>query len=118
VLTATDILRNDLSQTDLVVLLACDTAKGQPVNGQGSLGFQSAFMAAGARSLLVALWQVPADASKELIQNFYAGLFKRNLSRAEALKQAQLALRSQERFADPWNWGGWVLIGDPRPVMQ
>jgi CHAT domain-containing protein len=118
VLTGTDILRNDLSQTDLVVLLACDTAKGQPVNGQGSLGFQSAFMAAGARSLLVALWQVPADASKELIQNFYAGLFKRNLSRAEALKQAQLALRSQERFADPWNWGGWVLIGDPRPVMQ
>jgi CHAT domain-containing protein len=117
VLTGADILRNDLSQTDLVVLLACETARGQPVNGQGSFGFQSAFMGAGARSLLVALWRVPADASKELIQHFYAGLFKRHLSRAEALKQAQLALRGQARFADPWNWGGWVLIGDPRPVQ-
>jgi CHAT domain-containing protein len=118
VLTAADIVKIDLSQSDLVVLLACETAKGQAVNGQGSLGFQSAFMAAGARSLLVALWRVPADASKELVQNFYSGLFKRHLSRTEALKQAQDALRSQPRFADPWNWGGWVLVGDPRPVTQ
>jgi hypothetical protein len=118
VLTAADVVRIDLSQSDLVVLLACDTAKGQPVNGQGSLGFQSAFMAAGARSLLVALWRVPADASKQLIQTFYTGLFKQKLSRAEALKQAQAALRSQPNYADPWNWGGWVLVGDPRPVMQ
>ena len=117
VLTAADIVKVDLTQSDLVVLLACETASGQPVSGQGSLGFQSAFMAAGARSLLVALWRVPADASKELVQNFYSGLFKRHLSRAEALRQAQDALRSQPRFADPWNWGGWVLVGDPRPVQ-
>jgi CHAT domain-containing protein len=74
-------------------------------------------MAAGARSLLVALWRVPAEASKELIQHFYAGLFQRNLSRADALKEAQNALRSQPKYADPWNWGGWVLVGDPRPVQ-
>jgi hypothetical protein len=117
-LTAADVVRIDLSQSELVVLLACETAMGQPVNGQGSLGFQSAFMAAGARSLLVALWRVPADASSKLIQNFYAGLFERGLSRAEALKQAQAALRDDPKYADPWNWGGWVLVGDPRPVTQ
>jgi hypothetical protein len=72
VLTAADIIKIDLSHSDLVVLLACETARGQAVNGQGSLGFQSAFMAAGARSLLVALWRVPADASKELVQHFYS----------------------------------------------
>ncbi len=118
VLTAADIVTIDLSKADMVVLLACETAKGQAVNGQGTLGFQSAFMVAGARSLLVALWRVPADASKELIQNFYSGLFERHLSRAEALKQAQAALRNQPRFADPWNWGGWVLVGDPRAIAQ
>lgn len=118
VLTAADIVSVDLSRSDLVVLLACETAQGQAVNGQGSLGFQSAFMASGARALLVALWRVPADPSKELVQNFYSGLFKHHLSRTEALKQAQSALRSQPRFADPWNWGGWVLVGDPRPVPQ
>jgi hypothetical protein len=118
VLTAADIVKADLSRSDLVVLLACETAQGQAVNGQGSLGFQSAFMASGVRSLLVALWRVPADASKELVQNFYSGLFKHHLSRTEALKQAQSALRRQPRFADPWNWGGWVLVGDPRPVPR
>jgi hypothetical protein len=118
VLTGADVARVELPQTDLVVLLACETAQGQAVNGQGSLGFQSAFMAAGARSLLVALWKVPADASKELIQHFHDGLFKRGLSRAEALKQAQAALRGQERYADPWNWGGWILLGDPRPIVH
>ncbi len=118
VLTAADIVTIDLSKSDLVVLLACETAQGQAVSGQGSLGFQSAFMAAGARSLLVALWRVPADASKDLVQNFYSGLFNRHLSRPEALKQAQDTLRNQPRFADPWNWGGWVLVGDPRPVTQ
>lgn len=118
VLTAADVVKIDLSQSDLVVLLACDTAKGHAVSGQGSLGFQSAFMAAGARSLLVAMWRVPADASKDLVKSFYSGLFERHLSRAEALKQAQNALRSQPRFANPWNWGGWVLVGDPRPLAQ
>jgi CHAT domain-containing protein len=114
VLTAADIVTIDLSRSDLVVLLACETARGQAVNGQGSLGFQSAFMASGVRSLLVALWRVPADALKEFVQNFYSGLFKHHLSRTEALKQAQSALRSQLRFADPWNWGAgswWVIRG-------
>lgn len=118
VLTAADIARIDLSQSDLVVLLACETAQGQTINGQGSLGFQSAFMAAGVRSLLAALWRVPSDPSKELVKTFYSGLFQRHLSRAEALKQAQNAVRNQPRFADPWNWAGWVLVGDPRPVAQ
>jgi CHAT domain-containing protein len=118
VLTAADIVTIDLSKSDLVVLLACETAQGQAVSGQGSLGFQSAFMAAGARSLLVALWRVPADASKDLVQNFYSGLFNRHLSRSEALKQAQDTLRNQPRFADPWNWAGWVLVGDPAPMTQ
>lgn len=118
VLTAADIVTIDLSKSDMVVLLACETARGQAMNGQGTLGFQTAFMAAGARSLLVALWRVPADASKELVRNFYAGLFERHLSRAEALKQAQAALRSQPEFADPWNWGGWVLVGDPTGIAR
>ena len=118
ILTAADIVKVDLSHSDLVVLLACETAKGQAVNGQGSLGFQSAFMVAGVRSLLVALWRVPTEPSKELVQNFYSGLFKFHLSKTEALKHAQNALRSQPRFADPWNWAGWVLLGDPRPVAR
>lgn len=118
VLTAADIVKSDLSQSDLVVLLACETAKGQAVSGQGLLGFQSAFMVAGARSLLVALWRVPAEPSKQLVQNFYTGLFKLHLSKTEALKHAQTVLRSQPRFADPWNWAGWVLVGDPRSVAH
>jgi hypothetical protein len=118
VLTAADVLRMNLSQSDLVVLLACETAQGLAVNGQGSLGFQSAFMSAGTRSLLVALWRVPVYASKQIMRDFYYGLFEHHLSRADALKQAQEALRRQPGYSDPWNWGGWVLVGDSRPVSE
>jgi CHAT domain-containing protein len=111
-LTAEEIRQVDLSTVELVTLSACDTAKGRTIEGQGLLGFQTAFMAGGARSLLFSLWKAPADqATTSLMAAFYEGIWKNHLSKAVALRQAQLQIRSNPRFADPRNWAGWVLVG-------
>jgi CHAT domain-containing protein len=112
-LTAEDILQLDLSGVQLVVLSACTSGQGRPVDGQGLLGFQTAFMAAGARSLLLSLWNVPDEATSVLMQHFYKALFTTpSISKSEALRQAQQQLRSDPEFADPRNWAAWVVIGD------
>ncbi len=112
-LTAGDIVNLNLSAVQLVTLSACSSGQGRPVDGQGLLGFQTAFMAAGARSILVSLWSVPDEATALLMQSFYGGLLQNPpLGKAEALRQAQEKLRSDPRFADPANWAAWVLVGE------
>jgi CHAT domain-containing protein len=112
-LTAEDIRQLDLSGLELVTLSACDTAKGRTIEGQGLLGFQTAFMAGGTRSLLFSLWKAPADeATTSLMAAFYEGIWKNHLPKAVALRQAQLQVRSSSRFADPRNWAGWILVGE------
>ena len=112
-LTAEDIVHLDLSGVQLVTLSACTTGQGRPVEGQGLLGFQTAFMAAGARSLLLSLWNVPDEATARLMQSFYKTLWQNpTTSKSAALRQAQEELRADPKFADPKNWAAWVLVGE------
>jgi CHAT domain-containing protein len=112
-LNADDIRHFDLSMVELVTLSACETGSGTPIEGQGLLGFQTAFMAAGSKSVLFSLWRAPADeATTRFMEAFYDGVWKNHLPKAEALRQAQLAVRSDPRFADPRNWATWVLVGE------
>jgi CHAT domain-containing protein len=83
----------DLSGVDMVVLSACQTGLGQRRKGEGVLGLQRAFQVAGARSVLASLWSVDDKATRELMTRFYKDLWgKKAVSRAEALRQAQLYL--------------------------
>jgi CHAT domain-containing protein len=121
-LTAEDIRHIDLSDVELVTLSACDTARSNKRNvieGQGLLGFQTAFMAAGTRSLLFSLWKAPLDKDKEdndatslFMDTFYDGVWAKKLNKAEAMRQAQIAVRSNPRFANPRFWATWVLVGE------
>jgi CHAT domain-containing protein/tetratricopeptide (TPR) repeat protein len=99
---------------DLVVLSACDTALGREVRGEGLIGLTQGFMAAGARSLVASLWQVPDRATAELMARFYGHLLNDGLRPAEALRRAQLWAASEPRYRDPYFWGGFVLVGDWR----
>jgi CHAT domain-containing protein len=99
---------------DLVVLSACDTALGREVRGEGLIGLAQGFMAAGARSLVASLWQVPDRATAELMTRFYGYMLNEGLKPAEALRNAQRWTATQPRFRDPYFWGGFVLVGDWR----
>src|SRR5262249_31135827 len=107
---AADIQQLNLQRTDLVVLSACRSGLGDIKVGDGSHGLRRAFLAAGARSVVSALWDVPDDSSRLLITRFYEQLLKQQ-TRLEALAEARKEVRALHP-RDPVYWAGFVLDGD------
>ena len=110
ILTAADVAGLDLFATELVVLSACETGLGDVRAGDGVYGLRRAFSVAGARTLVMSLWQVPDEQTCELMADFYLRLGA-GRPVAVALREAQLALKSKD--ADPVFWGAFVCEGDP-----
>ena len=107
ILTAEEISNLDLSDTKLVVLSACETGKGS-INMLGHIiGLQDAFKMAGAKSILMSLWQVPDESTALLMTKFYEALFNGH-NRHEALKMAMKNVR--EIYPDPYYWGAFVIL--------
>ena len=99
---------------DLVVLSACQTGLGKLVRGEGIVGLTRAFMYAGTPSVVVSLWSVSDASTSVLMSSFYKNLIKNNLNKTDALRRAQLSLISNEKYAHPFYWAPFVLIGDWR----
>ena len=96
---------------DLVVLSACETARGNVVAGEGVIGLSWALFVAGAPTVVVSQWKVDADATTELMIEFHRQLRQRTTNtKAEALRQASLKLlRGAQRH--PFYWAGFVAVG-------
>ncbi len=115
ILNAEEVQYLHLDSTELVVLSACETGLGEIVNGEGVYGLQRAFLAAGAKSVLMSLWKVDDNATMYLMQNFYKHWLDDGMSKHNALWQAKLDLRnnaSHPEWAKPYYWGPFVLIGE------
>lgn len=97
---------------DLIVLSACDSATGKWVKGEGLVSLVRGFMYAGASRVVASLWKVDDQATKELMLHFYRGMVKGDLSAAEALRQAQLALWNGGSWSSPFYWSPFVLQGE------
>jgi CHAT domain-containing protein len=114
ILTALEAMDLDLEGTDLVTLSACESGKGIIEPGEGAFGLARAFRTAGARNILMSLWQVPDKETKELMSLFYQNLLSKQ-TKSEALRNAQLSERMtiKKRYGDdiPYFWAGFVLIG-------
>jgi len=110
ILTAYEAAGLDLTGTGLVVLSACETGLGELLNGQGVYGLQRAFLQAGAASVIMSLWKVNDESTKELMIGFYREWLRHpEGSKQEALRMAQLLLR--EQYAHPFFWGPFVMVG-------
>jgi CHAT domain-containing protein/tetratricopeptide (TPR) repeat protein len=100
ILTGEEVVDLNLSGAELVVLSACDTARGGSAGGEGVYCLQRAFSLAGARATVATLWRVNDAAASLLMSEFYSNLWVKKLPKLEALRQAQVAvLRSPERVA-------------------
>jgi CHAT domain-containing protein len=97
--------------SDLVVLSACRTALGKERQGEGVMGLTRAFLHAGARRVLVTLWDVQDETTADLMAGFYRGMLLDHLSPAAALRAAQISMLDHD---SPRSWAGFVLQGEPR----
>jgi CHAT domain-containing protein len=99
---------------ELVVLAACESGRGELVGGEGLVSVARAFLYAGARSLVVSLWEVGDRSTAELMEAFYAEL-RQGRPVPDALRRTKLAFIHSDRVAQrqPFRWAPFVLIGDP-----
>ena len=114
-LEAWELMQLDL-QADLVVLSACETARGRIGAGEGMIGFSWAMFIAGVPSIVVSQWKVESAGTRDLMVDFHRGLLatKSKPTKAEALRQAALKLLKRPETNHPFYWAGFVLVGDGR----
>ena len=108
VLVAYEVRDLDLRNTELAVLSACQTGLGDVVGSEGVYGLQRAFRIAGAKFLIVSLWEVPDEQTRELMRLFYENWVTKGESLRDAFDHAQAELR--ERESNPYMWAGFVLV--------
>ena len=128
-LTIADVLELDLD-ADLVVLSACDTARGSPT-GDGLGSMARAFMYAGSRAVIASQWQVADWAAADTMKTFYEGALAPAVTPSQALRSAKLAIRHSTstrgigvggggaetagtaESGHPFFWGPFVYVGLP-----
>lgn len=107
ILNAKEISLMDLRDADLVVLSACETAKGD-ITSEGIFGLQRAFKMAGVQTIIMSLWKVNDQATQMLMTEFYTNWISKNQSKREAFKNAQNTVRA--KFEEPEYWAGFILL--------
>jgi CHAT domain-containing protein len=103
----------DLSGVNLVVLSACETARGVRSGGDEITSLTRAFLYAGSPGVISTLWKIDDAASTLLIEELYRNLLN-GVSVAEALRQAQLSVLQQPEYRHPGFWAAFSLTGDPQ----
>ncbi|AFZ59683.1 tetratricopeptide repeat protein [Anabaena cylindrica FACHB-243] len=114
--TLRDIENWSLPNVDLVVLSACQTGLGEKLgNGQEILGLGYQIQLTGAKASMASLWSVSDGGTQALMNEFYTLLKVGNVTKAEALQKAQLALlnnTNKTEFKHPYYWAAFILIGN------
>jgi CHAT domain-containing protein len=111
-----DLLLRDRSEgsfnaIDLLVLSACQTAKDDE---RGGLGLAGLAVKSGAQSTVASLWNISDRSTVEFMKEFYQALSNPNITKAEALRDAQLTFLKNSKYKHPYYWAAFVLVGNWR----
>jgi CHAT domain-containing protein len=116
-LEAWEIMNLDLN-ADLVVLSACETARGRVGAGEGVIGLTWALFVAGTPTTVVSQWKVESASTTELMVEFHRQLQAKiktrrtSISTAQALQSSALKMLRSREYRHPFYWGGFVIVGD------
>jgi CHAT domain-containing protein len=100
----------DLRETELVVLSACETGKGEVKNSEGVYGLRKAFSDAGAQNIIMSLWKVDDKVTQEFMSRFYEIWLNDKTSIREAFNKTQLEIKA--KYPQPYYWGAFILVGE------
>ncbi len=103
----------------MVVLSACETARGFLAVGEGMTSLATSFAGSGTSAIVATLWPVDDEASSQIMQLFYEYL-RKGMAKSEAILKAQQAFREQADplNRDPYFWAPFVVIGDDGPLYS
>ncbi len=110
----TNELYNLQLNSDLVILSACETGLGKISKGEGIIGISRALLFAGTKNIIVSLWSVADESTSDLMIKFYSNLltnYSEKLNFAEFLHLAKLKIIEEEKYAAPFYWSPFILIG-------
>lgn len=107
ILFAKEVAGMNLFDTELVVLSACETGRGDIDNNEGIMGLQRAFKTAGAHKLIISLWKVPDQQTSELMQQFYNNYLTTSDVHF-SFQEAQHYM--QAKYKNPYYWAAFILI--------
>jgi CHAT domain-containing protein len=110
-LEAGELMQMDLG-AELVVLSACDTARGQYAAGEGIIGFSWALFAARCRAQVVSQWKVDSAATSVLMRNFHRNVRNDPSRAASALQKTIVSMLKTKEYRHPFYWAGFVVLGD------
>ena len=116
ILEAREVMDLDL-HADLVVLSACDTARGEAVAGEGITGLLWAMFLAGSHTTVASLWRVESSSTTELMIEFHRHWLENragSMSKASAMRAASRKLIASERYSHPFYWAGFIVAGSPQ----
>jgi len=106
-----EIFEMDLKNANLVTLSACETALSKIQGGDDLVGLSRGFIYAGTPSILATLWKVDDASTSKLMEIFYRN-WKSGMSKAEALRTAQQAVKGMKGYEHPYYWAPFIMIGD------
>jgi CHAT domain-containing protein/ketosteroid isomerase-like protein len=109
-LEAWEIMQMKLN-ADLVVLSACETARGRVGAGEGVIGLSWALFVAGCPTTVVSQWKVESSSTADLMLEFHRHLLKGE-SKSESMRRAALKLMADKRFSHPFYWAGFIVVGN------
>ena len=112
-LSAREVYDVDLKKVSMVTLSACESGLGRIARGDEILGFTRSFFTAGASALFVSLWPVADDSTELLMSTLYRELAS-GQEAVVAMQTAQVAVLRREKFAHPFFWAPFNLVGDWR----
>jgi CHAT domain-containing protein len=110
-LEAGELMQMDLG-ADLVVLSACDTARGKYAAGEGIIGFSWALFAARCRTQVVSQWKVDSAATSVLMRSFHRNVCHDRSKAASALQKTIVSMLKTREYRHPFYWAGFVVLGD------
>lgn len=111
-LTMREVKSLGIGDCDMVILSACQTAVSKELVRGWNISPANSFLVSNVHSVVASLWKVADEPTSLLMEYFYANLA--TMEKAEALRQAQVKLSQDPRFAHPNYWGAFVLYGDWR----
>lgn len=97
---------------DMVVLAACETARGRVGAGEGMIGMSWAFFVAGSPTTVASQWKVESASTTQLMLEFHRNLGGARVSKAKALQLAAVKILKNREYQHPFYWAGFVLLGD------